>query len=273
MNWRAIRAVMRKDLLVVMRSRTVVLPMIVVPVLMQVILPAAMGIMANVAADSLASDMGDFEQLLDAVPASVQGQLAGLDDGAVVLVLMLVYLFAPLFLIVPMMVSSVIAADSFVGERERKTLEALLHAPLEGRELLLAKLLAAWVAALAVAVGSFVLYSIVVNAVGWPVMGRIFFPNAMWLVLILWVTPAVAGLGLAATVLISARVKTFQEAYQLGGIIILPIVALVIGQIAGVVFLSVGFALAMGLAVWLVDGVLLWFGVQTFKPEEMLARL
>jgi hypothetical protein len=35
----------------------------------------------------------------------------------------------------------------------------------------------------------------------------------------------------------------------------------------------VGFALAMGLAVWLIDGVLLWFGVQTFKPEEILTRL
>ena len=46
-----------------------------------------------------------------------------------VMIAMLVYLFAPMYLIVPMMVSAVIAADSFVGERERKTLEALLHTP------------------------------------------------------------------------------------------------------------------------------------------------
>ena len=39
------------------------------------------------------------------------------------------YLLAPLFLIVPLMVSAVLAADAFAGEKERKTLEALLHLP------------------------------------------------------------------------------------------------------------------------------------------------
>ena len=32
------------------------------------------------------------------------------------------YLFAPMFLIMPLMLSSIIAAESFAGERERKTL-------------------------------------------------------------------------------------------------------------------------------------------------------
>jgi hypothetical protein len=50
-------------------------------------------------------------------------------------------------------------------------------------------------------------------------------------------------------------------------------VALLIGQIGGLVFLSVGLALGLGLVVWLADAVLLWFGVQTFKPEDMLTRL
>ena len=40
------------------------------------------------------------------------------------------YLLAPLFLIVPLMVSAVLAADAFAGEKERKTLERLLHLPL-----------------------------------------------------------------------------------------------------------------------------------------------
>ena len=39
------------------------------------------------------------------------------------------YLLAPLFLIVPLMVSAVLAADAFAGEKERRTLEALLHLP------------------------------------------------------------------------------------------------------------------------------------------------
>ena len=39
------------------------------------------------------------------------------------------YLLAPLFLIVPLMVSAVLAADAFAGEKERRTMESLLHLP------------------------------------------------------------------------------------------------------------------------------------------------
>ena len=58
-------------------------------------------------------------------------------------VLMLGFLFAPMFLILPLMVASIIGADSIVGEKERKTLEALLYTPATDRELYLAKLLSA----------------------------------------------------------------------------------------------------------------------------------
>ena len=52
------------------------------------------------------------------------------------------YLLAPLFLIVPLMVSAVLAADAFAGEKERKTLETLLHLPISDRDLFFAKVLA-----------------------------------------------------------------------------------------------------------------------------------
>ena len=171
------------------------------------------------------------------------------------------------------MVASVIAADSFVGERERKTMEALLHTPLSDLELLLGKMLTAWIAANVVSIISFVIFSIAVNAVGYGPMGGLFFPNTMWLVLVFWVTPAVAGLGLAATVLLSSRVNTFQEAYQAGGVIVVPIIGLLFAQMAGLIFLSPFFALMLGLVVWLVDGALLWLGRSAFRREDLLARL
>ena len=69
------------------------------------------------------------------------------------IVLILVYFFAPFYLILPLMVASVIAADSFAGEKERKTLEALLYTPTTDGELFLAKMLSAWTPAVAVAWG------------------------------------------------------------------------------------------------------------------------
>src|SRR5690606_5257597 len=120
-----------------------------------------------------------------------------------------VYYFAPMYLLLPIMVASVVAADSLAGEKERKTMEALLYTPTSDRDLLAAKLLAAWTPALAVAWGGFILYSVIVNLVAWPTFGYIFFPTTIWWLLALWVAPAVAGMGLGFTVLVSARVNTF----------------------------------------------------------------
>jgi ABC-type Na+ efflux pump permease subunit len=178
-----------------------------------------------------------------------------------------------MYLILPLMVSSVIAADSFAGEKERKTLEALLYTPTTDGELLLAKMLAAWVPAVVVAWGGFVLYAIVANLASWPTMGRVFFPNLMWIVLALWVAPAVAGLGLGVTVLVSARAEGFQEAYQLGAIVVLPIIFLVIGQATGVMYFSTWLVLLLGLLVWLVDIALLGFGARTFRRSELAAKI
>ena len=270
--WRAIRTVIWKDLLVVRRSPMVMLPMIIVPLLLQVIMPVALGLGALYAPQVMDLE-GDMATFLQAVPDNIMQEMAGLPTNVTLMVLMVEYFFAPLYLVVPMMVASVIAADSFVGERERKTLEALLHTPLTDVELLLAKMLTAWLAANVVSVVSFLLFTIGVNAIGFGPMGGLFFPNLLWLVLVLWVTPAVAGLGLTATVLLSSRVSTFQEAYQAGGVIVVPIIGLLFAQMAGVVFLSPGFALVLGLVVWLIDAALLWFGRSVFRREELLAKL
>jgi ABC-type Na+ efflux pump permease subunit len=171
------------------------------------------------------------------------------------------------------MVASVIAADSFAGEKERKTLEALLYTPTTDAELLLGKLLSAWVPALAVAWGCFAVYTIVANIAAWPTMGRIFFPNAMWVVLALWVAPAAAGVGLGTTVLISVRAQGFQDAYQLGAMVVLPIVLLVIGQATGVIYFSIWLALLLGLVLWAITAALLWFGAKTFQRSELAVRL
>jgi len=172
-----------------------------------------------------------------------------------------------------LMVASVIAADSFAGEKERKTLEALLYTPTSDQELFFAKVLSAWLPAMGVALGGFVLYAIVANLAAWPVMGRIFFPNLMWILLVIWVAPAVAGLGLGTMVLVSSRVSGFQEAYQLGGAIVIPIVVLVIGQATGVMYFSAGLVALLGLVIWAVDAVILWFGIKVFQRGELIVRI
>jgi len=272
MNWRAIKAIVRKDLKVVLQNKGVSIPLIVLPALILVLLPALAALVPSLEGLS-GSPASELDALREQLPAGLQAELAGYNSTQAGIILVFVYLLAPMYLILPLMVASVIAADSFAGEKERKTLEALLYTPTTDRELLLAKLLAAWLPAVAVAWGGFLLYAVVINGAAWSTMGRIFFPNTMWFFLALWVAPAVAALGLSATVLISARAQGFQEAYQLGVIVVLPILMLVIGQATGVAYFSPWLVFLLGLGFWIIDAALLWFGAQRFHRTELAVRL
>jgi ABC-2 type transport system permease protein len=268
-NHRAIAAIIRKDLLVVLQSKAVMAPLIIVPLLFFIGLP----LLAGLGGPAMLNMPGGTQQFLQNLPPGLQTSLAGLNEAQQFVVLMLVYLFAPMYLIVPLMVASVIAADSFAGEKERKTLEALIYSPVSDRDLFTAKLLSAWLPAVVVGLAGFVVYVLAANLSAWPVMGRMFLPNLMWLVLVTWVMPAVAGMGLGASVLVSARVKSFQEAYQLGGVVVLPILLLVVGQITGVMVFNLWLVVLLGLVFWLITLALLWYGGRRFQRNEAIAQL
>ncbi|MBZ0282123.1 MAG: ABC transporter permease subunit [Anaerolineae bacterium] len=272
MNWRIIRAIALKDLREVRQNGMAWKPMLILPLIFCVIMPLIFLIGPQIAGQS-AEEMfqdEDISQFFDMMPEAVKATAAGMDEQQTFTLFLLAFLLAPLFLIMPIMTASVIGSDSFVGEKERKTMEALLYTPATERELFTGKMLASVVPAVLLTWGGFIVYTLVLNIAGGPIMGRIWFPTPAWWPLILWVTPAVATMGMAAAVLISARVNTFIEAYQTTGLLVLPVILLVIGQIGGVVYLSVEIVLLVGLVIWLIDAALLWFGLRNFHRTALL---
>jgi len=267
---RSIRAVVAKDLRVARSSKAVTLPLIIVPLVFVVVLPIGLALLARL---TPAQGTEDLMRQLESFSPTLLESLAGLEDAQKFVVLALVYMMAPLFLVLPTMVASVLAADSFAGEKERKTIEALVYSPIADRDLLLAKMLSGWLPAVGIGLVAFVVYSLTANLAAWPVMGRVFLPTWMWLVLVLWVMPAAAAVSLGATVLVSLKVATFQEAYQIGGVVVLPIVALTIGQATGVMYLSVWLTFALGLVLWAVAGLLLYLGGKRMARTEILAQV
>lgn len=272
MNWRAVWAIMRKDLRVVVQNKGVVLPIVILPAVLFVALPLLVTLLPA-AFDSTGASSGDLQELLAMVSPGLRAQLQGLDPDAAGAVFFLVYMLAPLFLIVPIMVSNVIAADSFVGEKERKTLEALLYTPTTDGELLTGKLLAAWLPALAVSLLGYGLYSITANLAASQMVGEALFPNLVWSVMVAWVAPAAAAFGLTSMMLVSARAKTFQDAYQTGSLVVLPVLILLLSQAVGVIYFSVWLTLLLGLVFWIVSLALLIYGIRTFHRTELIAQL
>ncbi|NLD75427.1 MAG: ABC transporter permease subunit [Acidimicrobiales bacterium] len=266
MNRSVIRTLLARDLGMIRRSRALMLPMLFLPTLLLVILPAAIGLAAR--ERSL-----DVDRFIEMLPGGLADPVLAHPPDERLIILVLGYMVAPLFLIVPLMVSSVLAADTFAGEKERKTLETLLHLPVSDRDLYVAKLLSTFIPSTAISWLGFTVFCIVSNIVCWPVMGRIFLPTGTWMIVILWLAPAVAALGLGVMVRVSIRVENTQEAQQLGGAVVLPFVVIAVGQTTGLLLAGPVVTMAVGSVVWLIAALLNIRGMQLYRRSSMAARL
>ncbi|MCU1354689.1 MAG: hypothetical protein JWM89_107 [Acidimicrobiales bacterium] len=262
----AVRAVLGRDLGAVRRSKAVMLPMLLVPLLLLVLLPLSIGLAAH-------GDALHVEDFLKLLPGRLASSVMTHPHQERLVILVLGYLVAPLFLIVPLMVSAVLAGDAFAGEKERKTLETILHLPVRDKDLYVAKLLGSFLPAVAVAWVGFAFYLVVSNAVCWSVMHRLFLPTWLWAIVIFWISPAVAAVGLGIMVRVSIRVSNTQEAQQLGGAVVLPLVILAVGQTTTLLLSGPLIALAVGAVVWAIAGWLNLRGAQAFTRDRMAARL
>jgi ABC-type Na+ efflux pump permease subunit len=268
-NRRGITAVVRRDLSVAMGSKALVLPAIIVPAVLLVLLPLLAGLVPRMVD---AAALSDLDAVREALPAD---RTAGLpeDPGLAAAVLAVSYLLVPMILIVPVMFASIIAADGVAGEKERGTLEGLLLTPLTDREVAAAKLLAAWVPAVVIGLGGALLYAVVANLTVAPLTGRLVLPTAEFVVMALWVGPTFAAASLGAVSLVSVRVSTTQEAFQVGGFVIVPVVALLISQASGALLLSVTMLLIAGLVAAALAGGLIVAAARSLARPRLGPRL
>lgn len=252
-------AIAMKDMRSIVSSVRVWLPMLVIPFLLGVISPNMMIVLVGFGD---ITQFGETQWILDLID-----QLKGthLYDkiqtfpnlNQKIVYLLVSYLFTPCFLVIPIMASSVVAANSFVGEKERKTLESLLLSPIDMLSLFVGKVLSAFIPAILITLMIFILFGISVNLFAYPLYHEIIFPTWDWMLLISWVVPAVSLFVILFNVLISAKVKGFQEAYQLGSVIVIPIAILIVSQLTGYFFLSTWRLFVIGMIVFILDMFLL----------------
>ncbi len=261
--------VFKKDWREISRNWQIMAPIFTVPLVFAIVIPAVMVFIPNITSGSNAIDnLQGLENFL----GPLSEEIRGMTGRQVMVYVMTLYFFAPLFLIIPIMASSVIASDSFAGEKERKTIEALLTTPLSDSELILGKIAVSFVPAMVTTVIAFALYSAVVDALALPLFGRLLLPNFSWLLLIFGLAPTVSLAAIGLTIAISARVKGFREAQQISGLLLLPVLALVFGQISGAIIFG-PLVLAGMIAVFaLVDAAAFYLGLRSFRREEILIR-
>lgn len=265
--------VFRKDWCEIKRNWQILFPIVVVPFLISVLLPTLIIVTPSLSSIS-GPPMENSTAMMRNLPSQVRDELAGMNAWQALVYVMSLYFFAPFFLIIPLMASSVIASDSFAGEKERKTIEAILATPISDSELLLGKMLVSFIPSMIVTAASFAIYTTVIDAFSFTIFdGRLLLPNPVWLMLIFGVAPTIALAGIGLTVMISARVKGVREAQQISSILLLPILMLVLGQISGAIFLGPTVVAILIAAFVVVDLIVFYIGLRSFKREEILPRL
>ncbi|MEM2094022.1 MAG: ABC transporter permease subunit, partial [Candidatus Bathyarchaeia archaeon] len=192
MRLRRVYLVFKKDWREVSRNPQIMLPLILVPIAFSTFFPFIIGSVQRLTLSQV--ETRGLEALIRNMPEQNRAELLQMTAEQVIFYALSVYFYAPLFLMIPIMVSSVIASDSFAGEKERKTIEPLLATPLCDSELFLGKILVSLLPALLATLASFIVYSSTVNFVSTRVLnGRILLPNSVWAILVLCLAPAIAG--------------------------------------------------------------------------------
>ena len=180
--------------------------------------------------------------------------------------------FMVLFLMMPAIIPVTIASYSIVGEKNTHTLEPLLATPITTGQLLAGKALAAAIPAVVASSASFLIFAggTALLAASPAVALQLF--SLLWVLGIFLVGPLLSLAGVSLAVMISSRVNDPRAAEQLAVLVILPILALFLGQLAGVVVIDQGLLLIIAGALVLVDAALLFFATRLFQRESILTR-
>jgi uncharacterized membrane protein SpoIIM required for sporulation len=166
----------------------------------------------------------------------------------------------------PITISLVVALESFVGEKERGTIEPLLSTPLEDWHMYVGKLLIGVITPLFASMLAIGFYLIIVSR------QRIEMPELSVLLQLLALTIAHAVLMVSAAIVISVQSTSVKAANLLASFIVIPVAVLMQGESA-LLFWGNNQVLWLAVAgVLILAGLLIRVGLSHFQREYLLGR-
>ncbi len=201
-------------------------------------------------------------------------ELYGLDGGAPAQVVAeaAALNWLPIFLVMPVFLPILVAAQAIGGERERHTLEPLLATPAPMVAIVLGKSLAAVVPAVLITWASAAVFVGGLDLLVYARAGVLPLPDVVWVFAVVVLAPLLALFGNTLAVLISARVSDPRAAQNLAAMSVVPLVGLLVAQLTGKVLLGLPFYLGLAAALVAVDLALIGLTVWLVDREQLLVR-
>ncbi|MGZ9234706.1 MAG: stage II sporulation protein M [Anaerolineales bacterium] len=166
----------------------------------------------------------------------------------------------------PLSFTLVVALESFVGEKERGTIEPLLSSPIEDNHLYLGKLLVGITTPLVFSFASICIYLVLVAR------RDVAFPSAYMLALIFMLTFAHAVLMVSSAIVISIQSTTIRAANLLASFIVVPVAFLLQGETVLIFWGNEDVLWFAILGVTLLAALLVRLGLSHFRREYLLGR-
>ena len=251
----AMFAIIKKDFRSITSNRNLFASLLIVPLVLAVVLPSVFVCLIHFAPDD-----PDIQKLMELLPRAAQSE--SLELAAILPVF---------FLMIPIMAASIMAASSFVGEKERRTLETLLYCPLSVKQIFRSKVLASFLLSMAVTFLSFFSMILVLEIEIFIFMDSFLLPGINWLLLLILVAPAVTMIAITLIVRGSAKARSVEESQQSAVFLVIPVILLAVGQFTGVLLLSPWLLFGLGMVCAVIAWILLKKCTGRFTYEMLLS--
>ncbi|PKO01156.1 MAG: hypothetical protein CVU42_01540 [Chloroflexi bacterium HGW-Chloroflexi-4] len=256
-----VRTIIDKEWAEVFKNRVVLFTIILMPVLFT-LLPLGMLYFFGHNAAMQGGDSAD-------VPAQFAMTCGNLPMMDCVQIFM-VNEFMLLYLIMPIMIPIAIAAYGIVGEKTTRSLEPLLATPVTTEELLAGKGLSAVIPAVIATWGCFIIFLLAVPVTGVSKEVLVYIAGPTWVLAIFLVGPLMSVMAVNFAIFVSSRTADPRVAEQISAVLIMPVMLVLFGQLAGFIILNVKLVMITAAALVVLDIAMIRLAARLFRRETIL---
>ncbi len=254
-----------KDMKDLMQSKYVLLSFLVMPFIFGVFIPVISIFPFLGFGDTQSSSTG-----FDFLPPLTNdwNQLTENQKGLIFTIETMNFMLLLLSIVLP----TVIAADSFVGEKDRRTIVTLLLLPITDTEIYLGKVLSTIVPTIiAIFIGSLTYFSLV-SYVTVKVLGYFYLLNYKFFLLVIFVSPLLTIATTNLMIWVSTRTSTTRDAQQLGSTLSLTLTPLILIAMLSLIYSPAYFAVVI-IFLGILDYLLIKLGLGLMDREKLYTSL
>jgi ABC-2 type transport system permease protein len=254
--------ILRKEWLEILRNKFIIFNMFLIPA---ILISLPLFVAFSIERVSLPTSEDELESLY---PSSLNQDLDTEQEELRIIVLNQSML---MFLMIPVLLPLGIVLHSIISEKNQRSLEPLLATPIKVWELLTGKGLSTAIPTVLVTWLAFAVFATVLRFTVKPSMYvEVIKPMTILSVIVLPILLTI--MAVCAGIIVSSLVNDIRLAQQIGSLIVLPIVALAITQVASKISHSVT-AFLLGLAGFAaLDTLMFCLMLKAFRRESILTR-